>query len=77
MRGVILRVEMEVAMLCAELERLEAEFDDIVSALEDRSLPEQRREELKETYVRIARQIRTHQAGGHQGRPCFEQDDRY
>jgi hypothetical protein len=73
MRG----VEMEVKMLCAELERLESEFDDIVSALEDLSLPEQRKKELEETYVRIAREIRTHQAGGHQGRPCFEQDDRY
>ncbi len=64
-------------MLCAELERLEAEFDDIVGALEDPSLPEQRRRDLEETYVRIAREIRTHQAGGHEGRPCFEQNGRY
>ena len=64
-------------MLCAELERLESGFDDIVSALEDPSLPEQRKKELEETYVRIAREIRTHQAGGHQGRPCFEQNDMY
>ncbi|MGB9104903.1 MAG: hypothetical protein WCC59_09100 [Terriglobales bacterium] len=47
-------------MLCAELERLESEFDDIVSALEDLGLPEQRKKELEETYVRIAREIRTH-----------------
>ena len=58
-------------MLCAEMERLESEFDDIVSALEDLSLPEQRKKELEETYVRIAREIRNHQAGGHVGRPCF------
>ena len=64
-------------MLCAELERLESEFDDIVSALEDLSLPGQQKKELEETYVRIAREIRTHQAGGHEGRPCFEQNDRY
>ena len=64
-------------MLCAELERLESEFDDIVSALEDLSLPEQQKKELEETYVRIAREIRTHHAGGHEGQPCFEQNDRY
>lgn len=64
-------------MLCAELERLESEFDDIVDALEDLGLPEQRKKELEETHVRIAREIRIHQAGGHEGRPCFEQDDRY
>jgi hypothetical protein len=64
-------------MLCAELERLESEFDDIVSALDDLRLPEQRKKELEETYVRIAREIRIHQAGGHEGRPCFEQNDRY
>ncbi len=64
-------------MLCAELEHLEAEFDDVVTALEDLSLPEWRRKELQETYVRIAREIRNHQAGGHDGRPCFEQNGRY
>ena len=64
-------------MLCAELESLESEFDDIVTALEDLSLPEQRRKDLEETYVRIAREIRNHQAGGHDGGPCFEQNGRY
>lgn len=64
-------------MLCAELEHLEAEFDDVVSALEDLSLPEWRRKELQEAYVRIAREIRNHQAGGHDGRPCFEPNGRY
>ena len=64
-------------MLCAELERLEAEFDDVAAALEDLALPEQRRKELQEAYVRITREIRTHQAGGHEGRPCFEQNGRY
>jgi hypothetical protein len=61
-------------MLCAELEFLEAEFDDVVAALEDQSLPEHRRKELEEAYVRIAREIRAHQAVGHDGRPCFEQN---
>lgn len=64
-------------MLCAELERLESEFDDIVTALEDLSLPEQQKKDLEEAYVRIARDISTHQAGGHEGRPCFEQNGRY
>ncbi|MGZ4789364.1 MAG: hypothetical protein ACXVZX_12660 [Terriglobales bacterium] len=62
-------------MLCAELEQLEAEFDDIVSALEDLTLPESRRRELEAAYVEIAREIRNHQSGGHDGRPCFEPDD--
>lgn len=64
-------------MLCAELERLESEFDDVVTALEDRSLPEQRRKDLQAAYVRVAREIRNHQAGGHEGRPCFEQEGGY
>jgi hypothetical protein len=64
-------------MLCAELESLESKFDDIVTALEELSLPEQRRKDLEEAYVRIAREIRTHQAGGHEGRPCFEHNGRY
>jgi hypothetical protein len=64
-------------MLCQELERLESEFDDIVTALEDLSLPGWRRKEFEEAYVRIAREIRNHQAGGHQGGPCFEQNGRY
>lgn len=64
-------------MLCAELERLEAEFDDVVAALEDASLPERRRKELEQRYAEIAREIRGHQAGGHEGRPCFEQNGRY
>ncbi len=62
-------------MLCAELERLEAEFDDIVAALEDLTLPEWRRKELEQAYVELARQIRTHQSGGHQGQPCFEPNE--
>ncbi len=64
-------------MLCAELENLEAEFDDIVAALEDATIPEQRRKELQEAYVRIAREIRSHQKGGHDGGPCFEENGRY
>ncbi len=61
-------------MLCAELERLEAEFDDIVNQLEDLSLPEWRRKELQRSYEDMTREIRRHQTLGHEGRPCFEQD---
>ncbi len=61
-------------MLCAELERLEAEFDEIVYALDDLSLPEWRRRELQQAYEDITRQIRSHQSRGHDGRPCFEED---
>jgi hypothetical protein len=68
---------MEGEMLCAELERLESEFDEIVAALEDPKLPEQRKKELQEAYVRIAREISHHQADGHEGRPCFELIGRY
>ncbi|MGI9102625.1 MAG: hypothetical protein ACR2IF_09305 [Terriglobales bacterium] len=62
-------------MLCAELEHLEAEFDEIAAALEDLTLPEWRRKELEEAYNDIVRQIRDHQSGGHEGRPCFEPND--
>ena len=64
-------------MLCAELERLESEFDDIVATLEYRNLPEQRRKELEDDYIRIARAISNHQADGHEGQPCFELIGRY
>ncbi len=64
-------------MLCAELEQLEAEFDDIAAALEETSLPEKRRQELQEAYVRVAREIKSHQKGGHNGGPCFEENGRY
>ncbi len=62
-------------MLCAELERLEAEFDDIVDALEDLTLPEWRRKELESAYVQVAREIRAHQSAGHRGEPCFEPNE--
>ncbi len=60
-------------MLCAELERLEAEFDDIVNELENLSLPEGRRKELQRAYEYKTREIRKHQTGGHDGKPCFEE----
>ncbi|HET7841779.1 MAG TPA: hypothetical protein VFM21_09245 [Terriglobia bacterium] len=60
-------------MLCAELERLEAQLDDIITELEQPGLPDWQREELESVYARIARDIRDHRALGHGGAPCYEE----
>jgi hypothetical protein len=60
-------------MLCAELEHLEAEFDDIVSALEKPDLTEQEKQLLEEAYSRLSRTIKDHRKCGHEGGPCFEE----
>jgi len=60
-------------MLCAEFEHLEAEFDDILTALENPNLTEQERRALQDTYARLSRTIQDHQRSGHEGRPCFEE----
>jgi hypothetical protein len=60
-------------MLCAELEHLEAEFDDIVTALENPDLTEQERQSLQEAYSRLSRTIKEHQKHGHGAGACFEE----
>jgi len=60
-------------MLCAELEKLEAQFDDILTALENPNLTEQERQSLNEAYSRLSRIIKDHQKSGHDGNPCFEE----
>jgi hypothetical protein len=60
-------------MLCAELEELEAEFDDIFTALENPDLTEQERRSLQIAYSRLSRRIKDHQERGHDGGPCFEE----
>jgi len=60
-------------MLCAELEHLEAEFDDIVTALENPDLTERERQSLQDAYSRLSRIIQDHQKRGHGGGPCFEE----
>ena len=60
-------------MLCAELEELEAEFDDILTALENPHLTERERRSLQVAYSRLSRTIRDHQVHGHEGGPCFEE----
>jgi len=60
-------------MLCAELEELEAEFDDILNALENPDLTEQERRSLQAAHSRLSRTIKDHQKCGHDGGPCFEE----
>jgi hypothetical protein len=60
-------------MLCAELEELEAEFDDIITALENPNLTEKARQALLKTRDELSRTIRDHQTFGHKGGPCFEE----
>ena len=60
-------------MLCAELEELEAEFDDIVIALENPDLTEKDRLELEKAHDELSRRIKDHHRSGHEGRPCFEE----
>jgi hypothetical protein len=60
-------------MLCAELEKLEAEFDDILSALENPNLTEQEKQDLRDAYIRMSQTISEHQKFGHEGGPCFEE----
>ncbi|HTR24704.1 MAG TPA: hypothetical protein VMI10_12030 [Terriglobales bacterium] len=59
-------------MLCAELERLEADFDDIITALEDPDLKEDARRLLQQSYSRLSGLIQEHHKSGHAGRPCYE-----
>ncbi|MBZ5664125.1 MAG: hypothetical protein LAO30_05925 [Acidobacteriia bacterium] len=60
-------------MLCAQLEHLEAEFDDILTALENPNLTEEERQSLQDAYARLSRTILDHQRSGHEGHPCFEE----
>ena len=60
-------------MLCAELERMEAQFDDILTALENPNLTEQERRSLQDAYSRLSCTIQDHQKHGHDGGPCFEE----
>lgn len=61
-------------MLCGELERLEAEFDDIVTALEEQDLKPRQRKALQQAYQRMLKRIEAHRRAGHDGRPCFEEE---
>jgi exonuclease VII small subunit len=60
-------------MLCAELEQLEAQLNEIIAALENPSLTEQQRQALEEAYAQMSHIIGDHQKSGHDGAPCFEE----
>lgn len=60
-------------MLCAELERLEGELNEIIVALEDPHLTEQRRKALQQAYAKMSHVIGDHQKSGHEGAPCYEE----
>ncbi|MBZ5683404.1 MAG: hypothetical protein LAP86_00085 [Acidobacteriia bacterium] len=60
-------------MLCAELEKLEGKFDDILAALENPDLTEQEKKDLRQAYDRMSKAINDHHKFGHNGSPCFEE----
>ena len=60
-------------MLCEELEELEGQFDEIVTALEDPDLTEEKRATLEQEYSHLSQIIKEHQRIGHKGGPCFEE----
>lgn len=60
-------------MLCAELERLESELDEIITALEKEDLTKEERQALQDTYARMSHTIKDHQTSGHRGGPCYEE----
>jgi hypothetical protein len=64
---------MEVHMLCAEVEELEAQFDKIVTALENPNLTAEERLALLKARDQMSRTIKDHQMFGHKGGPCFEE----
>ena len=59
-------------MLCAELEQMEGQIDDLLTALEDPNVTEQERKALERSYAELSRAVKEHQKSGHRGGPCFE-----
>ncbi len=60
-------------MICAELEKLEGELDDIITELERGDLSPEERETMEAEYTRISHNISLHQKAGHKGGPCYEE----
>lgn len=61
-------------MICAELEKLEAQLDDIITELEKPELPTWKKAELEAAYSILSQSITIHQKTGHGGGPCFEDE---
>ena len=61
-------------MICEELEKLEAQLDDIITELEKPFLPTWKKAELEVAYALLSQSITAHQKTGHEGRPCFEDE---
>ena len=62
-------------MLCEELERLEGEFDELITALEDPEISEAERRALEKAYEMMVKRINRHHLQGHSGGPCYEDED--
>jgi len=60
-------------MLCAELEELEAQFDKIITELENPDLTAEEEQALLKARDQMSRTIKDHQMFGHKGGPCFEE----
>ncbi len=60
-------------MLCAELEQLEAELNEIITELESEDLSKEQRKRLEDAYARLSHTIQEHQMSGHKGGPCYEE----
>ncbi len=60
-------------MICAELEELEAQLDEIITALENPALTDELRRNLENEYARLSHLINDHQSVGHGGGPCYEE----
>ncbi len=60
-------------MICAELEKLEAQLDDIITELEQPDLQPWKKKELESAYATLSQMISKHQKSGHDGAPCYEE----
>ncbi len=60
-------------MICAELELLEGQLDELITALEREDLHGEEKRRLELEYARVVHIIEEHQRAGHSGKPCFEE----
>ena len=60
-------------MICAELEELQGQLDEIITALETPQLRAEEKKALDREYARVSHLINHHRSDGHDGGPCFEE----